>query len=357
MNKKTVFIIIVTGILASIAIGVFFGVKYSEAVSKFKNADSAYQKASGDYKKVVGDYEKNKKDFLELRSKYDKLQKDYQALSVDRDNVLTQAKKLLSDKNKVRGLETELAKIKEENVSFRIKTGKLMRQNLNVNNKLMGFISAEREAVYERNQLAQELAKEKDSGVLRRMEKEKSGLKKENIELANNIKQSRAESGRLKEAVSKFKTGWQKSNEEIILLREKLNKFNKKYADAVKKNKVLEQKIIETPRKFVEIARQNKTLIRQTSNMHYNLGVFYMKGKEYSRAVAEFEKAVELTPDDEYSRFNLGYIYAEYLINRAKAIEHFRQFLRLAKSDDKDVDWVRKYILTWEAYDGKNPME
>ncbi len=114
---------------------------------------------------------------------------------------------------------------------------------------------------------------------------------------------------------------------------------------------------METPKKFVEIARQNRRLIKETANMHYNLGVFYMKTKEYQRAAAEFEKAVELTPDDAYSHFNLGYIYAEYLVNRPKAMEYFRKFLRIAKSDDKDVDWVKRYILTWDTYDGKNPME
>lgn len=357
MNKKIVFIIVVTGILVSITLGVFFGLKYSEVVSKFKNADSAYKKISGDYKKSAVDYEKNKKENLELGSKYDKLQKDYQAVSVDRDNLLTQAKNLLADKNKVSGLELELEKIKEENVALKEKGKKLIQQNLNANNKLMGFITAQRQAIYERNQLEDALAKERDSGAIRRMEKEKTELKKENNELAGNFKQAQAEINRLNDSFSKSKTGWQKSNKEIIQLRDKLNKLNKKYADAVKKNKILEQKIIVMPKKFVEIARQNKALIRQTSNMHYNLGVFYMKGKEYSRAAAEFEKAVELTPDDAYSHFNLGYIYAEYLLNRPKAIEHFRQFLRLAKSDDKDVDWVKRYILTWEAYDGKNPME
>jgi tetratricopeptide (TPR) repeat protein len=111
------------------------------------------------------------------------------------------------------------------------------------------------------------------------------------------------------------------------------------------------------PGKFAEIARQNKVLIRQTASMHYNLGVFYSKQKEYTRATNEFEKALELTPDDAYVHFNLGYIFAEYLLDRAKAVDHFRQYLRLAKKDDKDIDWVRKYILTWETWQGNKPLE
>jgi tetratricopeptide (TPR) repeat protein len=91
--------------------------------------------------------------------------------------------------------------------------------------------------------------------------------------------------------------------------------------------------------------------------MHYNLGVFYTKNKEYSRAIAEFEKALELNPDDPAAHYNLGFIYAEYLVNRPKAIQHFRKYLSIVKTEDKDVDWVKKYILTWQTWEGKKPVD
>jgi tetratricopeptide (TPR) repeat protein len=91
--------------------------------------------------------------------------------------------------------------------------------------------------------------------------------------------------------------------------------------------------------------------------MHYNLGVFYTKNKEYPRAIAEFEKSIELNPEDPYAHFNLGYIYAEYLVDRPKAIVNFRKYLSLLKTDDKDADWVKKYILTWQTWEGKKPIE
>ena len=87
------------------------------------------------------------------------------------------------------------------------------------------------------------------------------------------------------------------------------------------------------------------------------MGVFYTKQREYARAAAEFAKALEIDPNDAYSHFNLGYIYAEYLINRHKAMDHFRHFLRLAKGDYPHVNWARKYLLTWETYDGKRPVQ
>jgi tetratricopeptide (TPR) repeat protein len=122
------------------------------------------------------------------------------------------------------------------------------------------------------------------------------------------------------------------------------------------KNRSLEKKLEQIPSRFAEIARENKVLVKETALMHYNLGVFYTKNKEYSRAIAEFEKDVELNPDDAAAHYNIGFIYAEYLTNRPLAITHFRKFLSLVKSEDKDVDWVKKYILTWQTWEGKKPI-
>jgi len=44
-------------------------------------------------------------------------------------------------------------------------------------------------------------------------------------------------------------------------------------------------------------------------------------------------------------------------VDRPKAIENFRKFLGLVKTDDKDVDWVKKYILTWQTWEGKKPLK
>jgi hypothetical protein len=66
---------------------------------------------------------------------------------------------------------------------------------------------------------------------------------------------------------------------------------------------------------------------------------------------------VEIDPNNAFAHFNLGYIYAEYIVNRQKASRHFRLYLSLAKGEDRDVDWVKKYLLTWEAYDGKERVQ
>ncbi len=357
MNKKIFFITLSAAIFILSAAGIYFNAKYSKAILNLKNINKEYQKSEVDYKKIIAEDERGKKENQEYKNNYIKLQKDYQALSLDRDNVLIQAKNLLAVRSRAKELEDELEKFKNEIELFKKKEKKFLQQNFIFNNKFKKLMAMQRKLVYERNQLEQFLVKERDYGGIKKLEQEKDELKQENSGLISKLKDSQMEVNRLGKFVLKNKTDLNKAIKETIQLREKLNKLNKDYFAAAKKNRALEKKIVEAPKKFVEIARQNKALIRQTADMHYNLGVFYMKNKEYQRAVAEFEKCIELTPDDAYAQFNLGYIYAEYLISRAKAIEYFRQYLRLAKGQDKDIDWVKKYILTWEAYEGKKPME
>jgi len=110
------------------------------------------------------------------------------------------------------------------------------------------------------------------------------------------------------------------------------------------------------PGKFAELAGQNKRLIDDTADMHYNLGVFYTNNHEYKRAVQEFGKALKIRPNDAGANYNLGYIYAEYLVDRPKAIKFFKDYLTFAP-DAKDAEWVRKYILTWQSWYGKVPIK
>ncbi|MCK9594984.1 MAG: tetratricopeptide repeat protein, partial [Candidatus Omnitrophica bacterium] len=179
--------------------------------------------------------------------------------------------------------------------------------------------------------------------VISKLEREKKDLQKSKALME--LKFKRMEDERLN----------QYAQSEIY--RRQIVDYKKRYEEALAKNRTFEKKLEQLPARFAEISRQNKVLVKETALMHYNLGVFYTKNKEYQRAMAEFEKTIELNPDDPYAHYNLGYIYAEYMVNRPKAIEQFRKFLQLCKTEDNDVDWVKKYILTWETWAGKKPMD
>jgi len=339
-NRRLVFIFLLVVLVVINAFFVFTIYKLS-------------RKANEQIKERLSSENKFAKQNAQLEDNYVKLQKDFSALknqfedtSRDRDNLASQTGGLMAQKKRAAELDAALEKARQDMKLLEEKNQGVLEQNLKLREEKQDLETIQKQLLKEKEQLQQEL----DASGVRNLTKSNESLKKENGNLQNSLKQAQLEIKKQKESETQLKA-------RIGELGNEVQKLNKAYAEAVRKNKLLEQKVIEKPAKFAEIARQNKVLIRRTANMHYNLGVFYLNQKEYSRSVAEFEKAVELAPDDAYSHFNLGYIYAEYLVNRPKAIEHFREYLRHAKKEDKDVDWVKKYIITWQSWQGKEPME
>lgn len=277
--------------------------------------------------------------------------KEHEALLNDYNNVLSQIKALLPYKEKAKDLEDsfrqfdivkeQLAKEKEE----------VLKQNEELKEKIMSL-----------DQNVVKLGKESDDY--------KKSFEKATVEniIGEDTKKKIADLGKEKDAfyqkagdlearIKVMENASLKEQAQTEFYKRQLAEVKDKYESVKKQNRVLEKKLEDTPGKFAELARENKILIKRTSMMHYNLGVFYTQNKEFERAVSEFEKAVELNPEDSSSHFNLGYIYAEHLLNRQRAVMHFKQYLKLAKKDDKDVDWAKRYILTWQTWEGNVPIK
>ena len=344
INKRIVIMTVCIIIMVSLAAYIFY----------FRSRNL---KLNSQFNSLQANFEKVTQDYAEIKNKYNKLQADLDGLTKERENLLIQIKGLLPERGLARELEGTVEKNKQEIEALTKEKQALTEQTLELKSKLQKLAFEQERLFKEKRQLSEELARERDVSLLKRTEQAKANLEKENLNLANNLKLARLKTGDLQEQINRLQKDLDKAKAEGAELSGKADRLNKKLAEAEEKNKRLEQKIVEAPKKFAEIARQNKVLLKQTANMHYNLGVFYTKQKEYLRAIAEFEKSIELDPNDAYAHFNLGYIYAEHVVDRQKAVEQFREFLRLAKKDDKDVDWVRKYLLTWEAWESKKPIE
>jgi tetratricopeptide (TPR) repeat protein len=352
VNKKTALIIIICILVIASLVKLIFYLRSGNLKlnSQFSSLQANFEKTTKDYTEVT-------KEYREVKNKYEKLTTDFEVLTKERDNLLIQIKGLLVDRNLARQLEGAADKNKQELDALTKEKQVLTEETLEQKGIIRKLQLQQEKLFEEKKQLSDELARERNVSLLRRVEQEKANLQKENGDLTNNLKLSKVKIHQLQEMADKLQRDLDKSKTEGSDVSLKLDRLNQKFAEALEKNKKLEQKIVEEPKKFAEIARQNKLLIKQTANMHYNLGVFYTKQKEYTRALAEFEKAIELNPNDAYSHFNLGYIYAEHLVDRERAIKQFREFLRLAKKDDKDVDWVKRYLLTWESWEGKKPLD
>lgn len=362
--KKNLFVSIVC-----LCLGLLAGCQKSNAPEA---QEKAVSKSAQEQKPVpMSDRESQPGEYQELKDKYAKLERDFNNLSVDRDNLINQAKSLLEHRSRALELERLLAEAKKELADFDKNTQELADKNLAYEDKYRDLENEIGRLRNEKKRAEDLLGRERDKGRLKSMEDKESKLLLEIKDLRLEIKdlksslgkarseerRNRALSVKLQSAINARDKSIETKDEELNKQRDTVEKLNKSYAEALKKNKRFEQRALSNPAQLAELARQNRTLIKQTANMHYNLGVFYTKNKEYTRAIAELEKAVELRPDDDYAHFNLGYIYAEYLVNRPKAVEHFRHFLRLTKSSDKDADWAKKYILTWQSWAGKEPMQ
>jgi len=117
-----------------------------------------------------------------------------------------------------------------------------------------------------------------------------------------------------------------------------------------KDNKFLKSKINAYVDRLSKSEVLRDRLFKENAVLHYNLGVFYLQRQEYNTAITEFEKVLELNPNDAATHYNLGLIYADYLNNKAKAILHFKRYLAI-EPNDKDAERAKKYILTWEKWE------
>jgi len=133
-------------------------------------------------------------------------------------------------------------------------------------------------------------------------------------------------------------------------INDELQKKNKElYTD----KKILNKKIQAYSKKLANSAVLKDRLMKDSAVVHYNLGVIHTQRQEYTDAVTEFSKVLDLNPTDPATHYNLGIIYSEYFNNRQKAIMHFKRYLSGATPTDRDLDHAKKYILTWEKWEAE----
>ena len=139
-------------------------------------------------------------------------------------------------------------------------------------------------------------------------------------------------------------------------LKAKYDQLNEHHAQLLAENTSMKRQSKNVPSDVARLAQQHERLVRETADMHYNMGVLFSKNKQYYQAVAEFRKVIELRPDDADAHYNLGVIYAEHLPDRAKAVNFCRQYLA-SNPKGADASWAKQYIATWQAWEGQERLE
>jgi tetratricopeptide (TPR) repeat protein len=77
-----------------------------------------------------------------------------------------------------------------------------------------------------------------------------------------------------------------------------------------------------------------------------NLGGLYLAKGQPEKAKVVFEAVLAINEADPVAHKNLGIIYAHYIKDPAKAVEHYKRYLEIAP--DADAEMVRQYIRSVE---------
>lgn len=96
--------------------------------------------------------------------------------------------------------------------------------------------------------------------------------------------------------------------------------------------------------------KEESAVVVEAGKLHYNVGNFYFRNREYAAAVEEYKKAIMYQPKDADAHYNLAIVNDEYLGNRPEALQHYKRFLSLAAEDPKATK-VEQRILDLELYE------
>ena len=299
-----------------------------------------------------------------LQGKLDKASLDYEKISQEKKNLLRQIDEITREKEKLltekeaeltnlKSSVAKLEKVKEENQKFQEREKELLKQNQEWEQKLARTRGDyEKKLSEERASFQESLAKQK-----KEIEEISQGTKLEGLstDLVSLRKENKSLADKLRKMQLSFNHWLSKDLRTEKTIKEKEKAYQellKGYDKLSQENRELQEKMSNLPAKFEGLARENKKLIKETADIHYNTGCFYLKKLEYSLALSEFKRVTELNPNDADAFYYLGYLYAEHLEKRKQSIECLKMYLQLAP-DGAHKDWAKKYILTWEAWGGK----
>lgn len=311
--------------------------------------------------------QKLEKALVAMKEESDELRKSYAQLETDRDNVLKQTKKLLEEKAQWVNLEEDLDALKKSNAALTSQKDKLHKESQKVKAELetvSGHFTRLKNAYQELQVKHGALDTENEhlrkavgdrveaAPQYKALSKQARDLAAQSAKQNQTIKALEDTLKRSQDRVKKIQDRDQKFAKQVEGLRKELNDLKREHDRLVRVNTEMNRLVGEAPARFKDIAEENKRLIKETAEMHYNMGVFFAENQKYDRAVKEFMRSVEINPNNAKAHYNLGYLYAEELRRHDLAVRHFNKFLALHPSG-KETDVVRSYILARETYDPK----
>ncbi|MBI3322540.1 MAG: tetratricopeptide repeat protein [Candidatus Omnitrophica bacterium] len=278
------------------------------------------------------------------------LQESHQSLREDRDRIAAEARATTENvKSQLSGLHEErqrlifdTERLAQENKALSTKLG-VVEQELSLAQKAAEKLTLQRDTI--QKQLARSERRTAENQLREQLLQSQS----QGQELKKALQESQKTARALEQKLAKTEA-------EAAKLSTRMKQVQDEYVKLVAEKKQLQKMAEAAPENVTRMAKQHEHLVKETADMHYNLGVLFSKQSDYAKASKEFQKVIELRPADADAHYNLGVIYAEHIPNRPRAMEYFRKYLKL-NPDAKDVGWVKQYIATWQAWEGKERLE
>ena len=101
------------------------------------------------------------------------------------------------------------------------------------------------------------------------------------------------------------------------------------WLSALAQTETLQKELEETTLALADGNSSKARLQRETATMHYNLAVILTGQGKFDAAVREYDRVIQIRPEDSDAHYNLAVLYDTELKDRAKALEHYRRYVEL----------------------------
>ncbi|MCK5178556.1 MAG: tetratricopeptide repeat protein, partial [Candidatus Omnitrophica bacterium] len=277
--------------------------KEQECQLKLEEKDHQYQQ-------LLKDGRGSREAVQGMRDKNTTLMEAYEKIKKDQETVVEQLKRMRRDNQQCDTIKSSYNQMTSENEAFLKEKQSLEQRAQQLSTIVENLKLHLKEVTAEKDQLAVFLAEaqeDEDVKIKNIREKVKDEIEELKKQVNTLMRENGASAKQLEESQKEFRLSKMENSgltQEIDLMRAEVEASEKQYEEIKKENRYLAQEATQFPKKFADLARHNRKLVKETADMHYNLGVSNIKSKEYGRAIKEFEKVLELKPQDAYANYN-----------------------------------------------------
>ncbi len=310
----------------------------------------------------------------DLEQKNAQLQGEIENLKLDRNNILKQAQSFQKEKA---DLLAKIEEIKNTSSGAAVELGSLKKENTIISTELEKIKQArlkDRELYTEEKTALERKLKEaddKNTSLAKMMEQytpekisqvlaDRDRLQVENKEMAQKIIESQKKVEEIQRNMTPLELDRQElhrieaENKELRDRTKYIQKQDQRLAQLIKENKEYREQLEIMKGKFKDAVpglaksgRIAQKMMRENGQMHYNLGTIFLQNKRYKEAIGEYEKVLEITPNDPDTHYNLGVLYDDFFKDREKALYHYQKYITV-NPKAPDAKKVETYILNLE---------